>query len=551
MTSQEKQIKKVKDDLSEYEQSNPHQLDYFKITEQKEVEKYSNTIELYDQMPKYYFGGVEREKGKNVEALAILQRDFKHKGKNYVLEVVPAAILNKKGKTIHYYPSQREELVEDALRKLLANKRGVFLDKDVAVKFTLYELQQELQSRGHGYNINQIKEAIEICHKTTVDVLSKGGNQVEISATIFPFVAKENKSKGVGKEKYVVMFHPLVTKSINEKTYRLYDYKKVMTYKMNISRWIHKRMSHNYLQAHTEIPYKIKMSTIIRDSGMKSYKKKYDCIVQIEKSLTELQRHNTIDKFETKRELSGRKILDALFILYVSEEFVNDIKKANKITNRKLTSIHTKEYEENNIIIRDRLENISGLSLTIINNIILKLSDIDTQYAVLDSLDAAEDYIKKKGESSIEAAVVKSAINEGWIPKNRKNRLDKRKKLDDEGRFDETINISEDMSDINLLNYNTNLVKQEELRKLRSSPVNKKIFKILENNFDSKIYNDWIRGRIELLKIIEQGGNIEKIEFITKEKYERDWVIREYKEDMIQFLKKDIPSLISINISAS
>ena len=135
--------------------------------------------------------------------------------------------------------------------------------------------------------------------------------------------------------------------------------------------------------------------------------------------------------------------------------------------------------------------------------------------------------------------------------KIKQSRLDERRRLDNEGKFSEKINISDDVSDINLLNYNKNLIKQEELRKLRSSPINKKIFKILKNNFDSKIYNDWIMDRIELLKIIEQGGNIEKIEFITKEKFERDWIIREYKEDMIQFLKKDIPSLISINISSS
>ena len=145
----DKRSKEIKKTLSDYSQSKPRQLEFFEITDSNNQE-YSNTIELYDQMPKYFFGGVEREKGKNVDALPILQREFKHKHKNYKLEISPAALLNKEGKTIHYYPSQREELVEDALRKLVANKRGIYLDDDVAVKFTLYELQQELKSRGHG-----------------------------------------------------------------------------------------------------------------------------------------------------------------------------------------------------------------------------------------------------------------------------------------------------------------------------------------------------------------------------------------------------------------
>ena len=549
LNGSDRKSKEIKNTLTEYSQSKPQQLEFFEIIDQSN-DCYSNTIELYDQMPKYYFGGVEREKGKNVEALAILQRNFKHKGKDYKLEISPAALLNKEGKTIHYYPSQREELVEDALRKLVTNKRGVYLDNDVAVKFTLYELQKELKSRGHGYDTNEIKEAIEICNKSIIDILSKDGNQVELSATIFPFVAKETKSEIDGKERYIVMFHTLVSKSLKDKTYRLYNYNKVMKYKMNLSRWIHKRMAHNYLQAHVSNPYSIKMSTIIRDSGMKEYKRIVDSLKQINKSLLELQKHKVIANFETVRQLDGRKILDATFSLFVSDEFVADAKKANRVANRKLSSIYTQEYEDNNALIRYKLEKIRGLSLTITNNILSKLKDVDDQYTVLDALDAADEYLQKKPDA-IHAAVVKSAISDGWVPKIKQSRLDERRRLDNEGKFSEKINISDDVSDINLLNYNKNLIKQEELRKLRSSPINKKIFKILKNNFDSKIYNDWIMDRIELLKIIEQGGNIEKIEFITKEKFERDWIIREYKEDMIQFLKKDIPSLISINISSS
>ena len=53
-----------KKDLIEYKQTQPEQLKLF-----ESEEKYSNTIELYDSMPKYYFGGVEREKGKNVDSL--------------------------------------------------------------------------------------------------------------------------------------------------------------------------------------------------------------------------------------------------------------------------------------------------------------------------------------------------------------------------------------------------------------------------------------------------------------------------------------------------
>ena len=46
-----------------------------------------------------------------------------------------------------------------------------------------------------------------------------------------------------------MQFHPLVTASINHISYRQYDYLTYMTYKHRLSRWLHKRPAHNYVQA--------------------------------------------------------------------------------------------------------------------------------------------------------------------------------------------------------------------------------------------------------------------------------------------------------------
>lgn len=537
MKNYKKKTKEIKKNLVDYSQSKPTQLEFFEVTEVSNRDDYSNTIELYDQMPKYYFGGVRREKGREVDALPILRREFKHKHKNYKLEIVPAALIDKSGKTIHYYPSQREELVEDALRKLVANKRGVFLDDDVAVKFTLYELQKELKIRGHGYSFSQIKESIEICNKTIVDIMSKDGNQIEFSTAIFPFVAKEVQDKISGKEQYVVMFHTLVSRSLKDKSYRLYNYTKVMKYKMNLSRWIHKRMSHNFLQANVSSPYSIKMSTIIRDSGMKEYQKKILTLNQIEKSLSELQKHKIIDYFETERELDGRKILDAIFRLYVSDDFVSDIKKANKIANQKNLSFNSEEFNENNVKIKNKLDSINGLSLTMTNNIISRLKDVDDQYIVLDALEAAEEYLSKKTDIS-SAAVIKSAIKDGWVSKYKKSRLDIRKKLDNEGRFDEKVDMLKYSNDSNLFNFNQK--EENKILKLKNNSINKKIHKILKNNFSNEIYDRWLnKEKFQLSNIVEQGDKVKKLEFTTPDKMTKDWIIREYSKKILENLKNN------------
>ena len=153
------------------------QLNMFELLDPSHKD-YSNSIELYDTMPKYHIGGVEREKGKKVESLPILTREFIHRSKHYKIDIAPAPIVDKKsGKTIYYYASQREELVEDALRKIATKGRvREFVDKNeikVGVIFSYYEVQQELEKMGHGYSIAEIKIAIEILSKAVIEVTSK------------------------------------------------------------------------------------------------------------------------------------------------------------------------------------------------------------------------------------------------------------------------------------------------------------------------------------------------------------------------------------------
>lgn len=72
----------------------------------------------------------------------------------------PASLKDKNGKEKYYYPSKREELVEDALRKFAVEGQGLFLDDAAGVTFTLHQLQQKLMNNGHSYSKDQIKDVI-------------------------------------------------------------------------------------------------------------------------------------------------------------------------------------------------------------------------------------------------------------------------------------------------------------------------------------------------------------------------------------------------------
>jgi hypothetical protein len=129
-------------------------------------------------MPKYYWGKVERIAGRFLESL---EREFECRGVKYKIQISPASIVDPDGVERYYYPSKREELVEDALRRLATTEKGLFLDDKAAVTFTLYQLQQELKANGHSYSITQIKDALLICKKTNITVSTEDGKAIFVS----------------------------------------------------------------------------------------------------------------------------------------------------------------------------------------------------------------------------------------------------------------------------------------------------------------------------------------------------------------------------------
>ena len=502
--------KEIKTELIEYRQSKPIQLGLFEVDEQNE-EKYTNTIELYDLIPKYYFGGVIR---KMDQYLDILERNFKSRGQNYKLSITPAALIDRKsGKTIHYYPSQREELLEDALRRLAAaKKKGIYLDNDAGVKFTLYELQQELQKMGHGYNINEIKESIEVCNNSILKITTTDGNEVSITSAIFPFVAIETSDDiKNGKNKVVVMFHPLVTKSIDKNTYRLINYPKLMGYKKTLSRYMHKRISHHFTQAEDIKQYTIKMTNLVRDSGMKVYERNSDMLKQIITCLDEMKEANTLSKYKIEKDIKGRKILDATLSLTISDEFIAEIIKANKLKNDVLEFMGSEEFAAKIAHVEKELKDpIYELTNGVILNILGKIKTKEDFKTLDNALLAAKENIKSKPDWSA-AAITKAAIREGWTPA--KN--DKDKVIKEESKLISAEEIEK---------------KEKERRKkielhriLQQDGIWLKIIEKLKNEFSGD-WDKWLCG-LELTFRSE-----EEIILASESKFVRDWVIREFLE---------------------
>ncbi len=288
------------------ERTQPRQLSLFQ-TFLPDEERYSNTIDLYDALPKYFSNHtIMRSLRKSGQYLPVLKREFEHKGAMYVLYVRPARIVYPNGEEMEYYGA--------------------------GVQFTLYGLSKELKERGHDINKPDLVESLKICNLTNVSIQTADGKAI-IQSPIFPTLLIANRQDWLAAPqdtKCYVQFNPLVTACINHLTYRQFNYILYMEYTHRLSRWLYKRLAHNYVQASLIHPYTIKLSTILRDSGTHQSERGANNLREVKKALEELHRKRVLMQYETEI-LRGKynRLVDAKYTLYPDMDFITEVKRAN------------------------------------------------------------------------------------------------------------------------------------------------------------------------------------------------------------------------------
>jgi hypothetical protein len=317
-------MKKEEKKLSQYKQHKPEQLTLFEMGLPKD-QRYSNTLDLYDFMPKYVWGKVRRINDKFLDSI---EREFEYRQVRYKIKIRPASLEDKKGRERYCFPAKREEIVEEALRKLIVGGQGIFLDGDLAVVFTLYQLQQELKRNGHTYSTAELKDSIRILNDTKITLLTEGGEEIGFHPIDTYGFAGED-----GEEKTFVKFSTLVKNTIKNGRFRLYNYETVLSYRSVIARQLHKRFGHHHVTASITKPFNIKLSTLIRDFGLTRYEKLSHNIRDVELALQEMKEKEVVLFYKTEKIFDARKnnkLTDAKFTLTPSIKFESEIILANK-----------------------------------------------------------------------------------------------------------------------------------------------------------------------------------------------------------------------------
>ena len=316
----------------------------------------SRTFEIFDALPKYVYAKVRKAKDLTPITKTITLRRRNEAGKQEELQVQvtlsAAVIKGQDGTGQAIYPGAREELVERAIRKLAVQQvvnTGLHTVPQsgaqiIRVSFTLYQLRKELTSQGHGFKVVELKEALEVLNKATVNLAcSKDRTLHGISSAVFSnytYVYDEDDESGQGS-KVSVDYHPLATQAIINLAFYPINYQRVMSMASPLARWLATRLSHRFRQATKTAfvdggSYQISLETILSESGIAKASRLRDNVATVRQALAQMVKENVLHAMRPYQEdlsyasTKGRKkVTDVVWQLFPSRQFAQEIIQGN------------------------------------------------------------------------------------------------------------------------------------------------------------------------------------------------------------------------------
>ena len=312
----------------------------FFVNTEEQQDQVSNSIELWDSVPRYSISQKAMNKMRDDKGrLDLLKIDFLYKQMKLTAIIQPALIRevnNGIESTVSYYPSSNEEIIEEALRKIASIQNMGFHEqnKHSGVMFTLYQLREELSRRGHERNYTQIVQSLNILSLSIIEITSGDKkNKSFARSAYFPVLAgvtREDISED-RNAKWYIQFHPLITESLDKLTYRQFNYQQLMSHTTQLARWLHKLIINKYTFASKVKTFETRYSTIKRDSAMlNNYTRERKAIEACDFSMNELMDQKIISNI-TREVVTGErnKIMDVIYTLTPTVEFIKEVKAAN------------------------------------------------------------------------------------------------------------------------------------------------------------------------------------------------------------------------------
>lgn len=308
--------------LSEIEQTKPFQASLFEMLTETDVltvegsrneipgrNNYSQTIELYDFMPRFVWSHQADIRKEYNGLLPALVRDFQCRGTRFRLTLAPATLI-KEGKSIGYYPGLDEDILEIVLRKMYVDRDPKFFDGSPGMIFTIRGLRKELKEQGHSRSHYQVIDSLRILKGAQINCqnLANGKETLFNAIDVLSFGNSDESGEVGADEPCYLIFSSLLAKALKNLYFRRFNYKKVVSYKTKEARLLHRRLSHNFSQSNENVPYSVNLTTLIRDFGLK-YENLTKAGIAFKKAFKELRNANVIQPVIPANENEKEKLV--------------------------------------------------------------------------------------------------------------------------------------------------------------------------------------------------------------------------------------------------
>jgi len=295
----------------------------------------SNTIELWESIPKYFLTSVQMEKLRSGKGLAEpYEMDYVSNDRSYSIEIQPALIKQKNGKYKAFFPSASEGLIEEVLKKIFTEQNlGLHEVKKVEswVRFSLRMIYRELKKRGKTRDLAQIKHSIDVMSKCQITVFQEG-KRLFRGAILSDLIPVDRDAYEDNPNAHWITRLPVfISHAINTLQYRQFNYSRYMECKEQLTRWLYKRLITRFKQASITTEYHFMFLDLKQSSGLLQMTSTQGNRRKVIYALNELvEREIILKNYAVEERKEGRKIVDIKYTVKATPEFIQEQKAANK-----------------------------------------------------------------------------------------------------------------------------------------------------------------------------------------------------------------------------
>lgn len=312
----------------------------------------THTVGLYDIAPRFVFypsGPTSELVERSERSDKPVEREFEFRGRALKLTLKPAFLKRKikaeegEGEEwVNVFPSEREQVVEAVIRRLATDRGRLSVDdrNRVLMRFSIYEVQKELERVNRTLSGREIKEALTILSQSVVEIRAKGkGGRVEFASTAFPTLVFRSQGDdateaGLGNSETYLQFNVMVGEAIRALKFRLMSYGWMMRFRNPVSRWLFNVLTLEYESKGSDEVTVMHARAIVRDSGMNEWSRPRDTFRAVRDAVMALKAEGILESVEIEKVMSGRKLDNEIYTMIPSAKFLHEVEAATLLTER-------------------------------------------------------------------------------------------------------------------------------------------------------------------------------------------------------------------------